>query len=289
MSGIGFGRRELIRKIIAENWNTDKPEAVRFTYDQLMYVIQELLVDEGKPYFERRLSTKGFKVMKEFVKLLLYRNIANFDSMLLVTADKGGGKSSCALMMARYWCKLIGIHFDPRKHIAYTNAQVMEKIDSLPKFHPLVCDESVNFATSESWSKKENKELKKRLAVVRTKHLFFILCFPYKIYKIDKVYLESLVNYWISLFGRGLGAVFVKDANPVMDTWRLSDFKNVGSYTEFTDLSTIEAKLKKHPNFWSLIRIPKPPKWLYDNYVSVREKNIYDDDNILRSVSREDI
>jgi len=58
------------------------------------------------------------------------------------------------------------------------------------------CDEAIRFASSADWNKKENKELKKKLAQVRTKHLFYILCFPLKIYKLEKTYLESYVNYW---------------------------------------------------------------------------------------------
>jgi hypothetical protein len=38
-----------------------------------------------------------------------------------------------------------------------------------------------------------NKNLKIKLGQVRTKHLFVIYCFPLKIQKVDKVYLESLV------------------------------------------------------------------------------------------------
>jgi hypothetical protein len=151
------------------------------------------------------------------------------------------------------------------------------------------CDEAVRFATASDWNKRENKELKKRLAQVRTKHLLYILCFPLKVYKLEKNYLESFTNYWIDLFGRGVGGVFVKDRNPVMDSWRMKEFKNVGSYSEFTDLPTIEKQIKKHPNYWTIIKFPKPPVWLYNRYLNVREKNIYDDDTIYSNTSKEDI
>jgi len=152
-----------------------------------------------------------------------------------------------------------------------------------------IANDFVVHNSSADWNKKENKELKKKLAQVRTKHLLFILCFPLKIYKLEKTYLESYVNYWIDLFGRGRGAVYVRDKNPVMDSWRMNDFKKIGSYTEFTDLTKVEKTLKKHPNFWQIIKFPKPPDWLYTRYLNVREKNIYDDDNVLANVSKEDI
>jgi hypothetical protein len=139
------------------------------------------------------------------------------------------------------------------------------------------------------WAKTENKELKKKLAQVRTKHLLFILCFPLKIMRLEGNYLNSFVNYWIDLFDRGLGAIYVKDKNPVHDSWRLKDFQKLESYTEFTNVSKIEQALKKHPNFWELIRFPKPPAWLYSSYLTVREANVYDDQNVLANVTKTDI
>jgi len=143
--------------------------------------------------------------------------------------------------------------------------------------------------SSADWAKSENKILKKKLAEVRTKHLLFILCFPLKIQKVDKVYLESFCNYWCDLFGRGIGAMYVKDKNPSQDSWRVKDFSKVGSYNEFTNLSKVVKTLKKHPNFWQIVKFPKPPKNVYDKYLLVREKNVYDDDNVFESVTGEDI
>jgi intein/homing endonuclease len=197
--------------------------------------------------------------------------------------------SSAAIVLAREWCKLIGIRFDPRRHLAYSNRDVMEKIDLLNKFEPLVADEAVRFASAADWNKTESKILKRRLAEVRTKHLLFILNFPLKISKIEKNYLDSFVNYWVDLFGRGLGAIYVKDKNPSNDPWRLKDFKNVGSYTEFTKLSDIEKKLMKHPNFWQIIKFPKPPAWLYTKYLEVREKNVYNEEAVRETVTSEDV
>ena len=143
--------------------------------------------------------------------------------------------------------------------------------------------------TAADWSKKENKELKKVLAQVRTKHMLYILCFPLKIEKLERNYLESFVGYWCDIIGRGTGAVFIKDLNPSMDSWRIKDFSNVGSYNEFTNVSEIKEKLKKHPNFWQIIKFPRPPEKLYMRYLKLREKNVYDDENVLMHVTRQDI
>lgn len=229
------------------------------------------------------------RVFRKFVEYCLYRNIANYDSMILISSEKGTGKSSFAMMLAYEWCKLIGIKFDPNRHFAYTNQQVTDKIRNLNSFEPLVCDEAINFATSEQWAKTENKELKKILGQVRTKHLFYILCFPLKIMKLDKIYLESYVNYWIDLFARGTGALYVKDKNPYYDAWRMKEFQRLGNYNEFTPVSNVHNILAKHPNFWYVIRAPKPPDALYNKYLKVREFNVYDDQNVLLSTTKEDL
>jgi len=289
MSGLGFGKRKLIAEIIEQNFKVKTPEEKQYNYKELLFIIQEMLDESGKKYFENYSPNYGHHIFREFVKYLLYRNLANYDSMVLLTSLKGTGKSSAAIMLAREWCKLIGIKFNPERHIAYNNADIMNKIDKLNKFEPIIADEAVRFATSADWAKKESKELKKKLAQVRTKHLLYILCFPLKINKVEKNYLESFVNYWIDLFARGIGAMYVPDKNPVNESWRMKDFAKLGNYTEFTNTSSIERILKKHPNFWRIIKFPKPPKWLYDRYLKVRERNIYDDDNILINVSKEDI
>ena len=100
---------------------------------------------------------------------------------------------------------------------------------------------------------------------------------------------NNMVVHNCDLFGRGVGAIYVKDRNPVNDSWRMKDFKSVGSYTEFTKLTEVEKRLKKHPNFWQIIKFPKPPEWLYTRYLEVREKNVYNDEAIRDMVSTEDI
>jgi hypothetical protein len=209
--------------------------------------------------------------------------------MVLLTSDKGGGKSSAALMIAIHWCKLLGLKFSPERNIAYTNADVSNKLENLQKFEVIICDESVKFASADEWAKRDNRILRKKLAMVRPKHLLFIMCFPFKIYKLEKTYLESMTTYWIDLYSRGEGAVFVKDKNPVHDTWRLKDFLKLAAYNEFTPKSTIEKELKKHPNFWQRVIFPKPSELVYNRYLNVRESNVYDDKNVLDNVNKEDI
>lgn len=138
--GLGFGRRRLVDKIVLENWSVKRPEEKRFSFNELLFVIQEMMNEEGKEYLQGAGTTlRGHHIFRSFVKHLLYRNLANYDSMILITAEKGVGKSSAAIMTAREWCRLIGIRFNPSRHIAYNNADVMNKIDMLNKFEPIIC------------------------------------------------------------------------------------------------------------------------------------------------------
>ena len=259
-----------------------------FTVDELLFVFNEYK-NHDKYIPQSRNTTPKYNIIKSFVKFLLYRSLSNFDSLVLVEGIKGAGKSSFAVLMAVMWCKMLDIKFDPNKHIAYTNAQVMHAIDTLPPFSPIICDEAVNFAVSTEWAKTENRELRRKLAQIRTKHFFFMLCFPMKISKVERTYLESFVNYWISIFFRGTGAMFIRDMNPAFDSWRIKDFDKIGSYNEFTPREVIMKKLQKHPNFWKMLNIPPLPEKVYERYLKVREKNVYNTEEAISTVTRETV
>ncbi len=100
---------------------------------------------------------------------------------------------------------------------------------------------------------------------------------------------NNMVVHNCDLFGRGVGAIYVKNRNPSMDSWCVKDFAKLGNYSEFTELSKVESILKKHGNFWKIIKFPKPSEKLYSKYLEVREKNVYDDDSVMSNVSKEDV
>jgi len=155
----GYGNRRLVNRIVTANWDLKIPEEKKFSYNELLFVLQEFLVEEGKPYFGRRMGVRGHTIFREFVSHLLYRNLANYDSMILLTSEKGTGKSSAAIMMARQWCSMIGIRFNPKRHIAYNNKDVMNKIDILNKFEPIVCltgTSKINVQFDDGEERKEN-------------------------------------------------------------------------------------------------------------------------------------
>lgn len=282
---LGFVEERLFQEVILENFPKEKN---LFSKDEVLFIISEM-TQEDKYLNKKMKRATPHKIFKYFVRYCLYRNLANFDTLILLTGDKGVGKSSFAIMLAREWCRLLGISFSPDKYIAYTNKQMMDCIDNLDKFSPLIGDEGVNYCSTEGWNKVENKALKIKLAQIRTRHYFFILCFPMKITKVDKVYLDSFVNYWVDIFSRGKGALYVRSLSPSQESWRIKDFTGLGNYNEFTSAEAVAKKLSKHPNFWYLITAPKPSEQLYKRYLLVREQNVYNQNGALQNVSNQDI
>ena len=50
MSSLGFGRQRLIQEIIKQTWHVDNPSSIKFTLKDIMFLVQEMLEDEGKRY-----------------------------------------------------------------------------------------------------------------------------------------------------------------------------------------------------------------------------------------------
>ena len=136
--GIGFAKQKLIESIIRTNFGVE-PHQRTFNFNELLFILQETLHEEGKQYLEPPTDKFGYVRFRKFVQHLMYRNIANYDTMLLCTGEKGSSKSSVAMIIAKYWCSLLGIKFDPKRHIAYNNADVMRKIKELRPFEPIIC------------------------------------------------------------------------------------------------------------------------------------------------------
>jgi len=107
------------------------------THKQVLYLFHEYKKNRLKPAEPEKKSK--YRVFSQFVKYCLQRNLANYDTLLLLSSDKGTGKSSTGIQLCRAWCKLIGIRFDPKKHIAYNNEDIMRLIQELPAFSPILC------------------------------------------------------------------------------------------------------------------------------------------------------
>ena len=199
--------------------------------------------------------------------------------------------SSFSIQVARrYLEKYFGTphdSFDMEKYMAYTNADITEKIYSLPKYSPLIGDEAVRFAWSRDWNKAENKELAKLQTQIRTKKLIFFMNIP-KLPWIDSAYREQLLDIWVwihSSFSEGkktgYAMIFEPDRNQAeMDSWHLDTLKKhmrkkerIGRFTEIQRLFRI---VKYNPCFVDAFPFPKLPEDLYQTYLKVRDKRAFE-------------
>jgi len=308
---MNWAKVRVVQEVMKDEYDYDLDSKEPFELDPQTFSIlvekfnkkmTELMTDED--------STPTRSKLKNFTKILLRRNLSNRDSMILITGLKGSGKSTVAIQLARMWCTVFNdyteelykkfperfgnkppkkMKYSAKNNIAYSNLDMMKKIDELEQFSPIIGDEAIEFCLAQNWAKAENKILKEKLAKVRTKHLLFILCFPLKINKIERIYLDSFVNYWIDLFDRGKGIIFKKDLNPAVDSWRVKEFKDLGSYDETTPPRVIFKKLKNHPNFFDIITINKLPEKLERQYLLVRERNTYEDKGTEKRIPTSEI
>ena len=68
-SKIGIGRKRLVDKIINDIWKVE-PENKIFTYNDLLYIIQEMMEGEGGKYTTKSLVTK-FQILKDFEAIIV--------------------------------------------------------------------------------------------------------------------------------------------------------------------------------------------------------------------------
>ncbi len=182
---LGFGKRRLIGEIVKNTWGVENPNDIRFGLKDILYIIQEMEDEEGKSHLTEKKNMRGHEIFKRFTEHMLYRNLANYDSMLLLTSEKGTGKSSAAIMIARQWCKLLGIRFDPTRHLAYSNKDVMDKIDMLNNFEPLVADESVRFACLSGDTIISTPKGDKKIKDLEGQKMFYVCSYNTKLGRIE--------------------------------------------------------------------------------------------------------
>ncbi|MFO8142720.1 MAG: hypothetical protein R6T87_12740, partial [Marinobacter sp.] len=66
-----IGKRKLIDEIIKQNWSVRDPrEKKDYSYTELLFIIQEMLTEEGRFYAEGQNINRGFEVFRNFAKML---------------------------------------------------------------------------------------------------------------------------------------------------------------------------------------------------------------------------
>lgn len=277
---------------------------------------QDLVQQPDLPDFEEE---QQLTRIDRFVSHVRQFQEKDLDTLLVISSPKGFGKSNAAIYMAwkyfqRYglYCPMchftwitsritrgrrivrgeqcpscknmntkVGINFNLKKYIAYSNEQVNNRIFNIENFSPIVADEGVQFAMAENWALKENKMLKILFAQMRTKHLFVILCIP-KFRWLDRKYRDDMANFWIRILTRGKGLLLMPDLSETEDSWHFKQFQElVGSYNYYVDPKRVDmtiARIRaKHPCFLDYLHIPALPQVIYDEYKAIRDSEVYKD------------
>jgi len=88
-STLGYGQRRLVNEIVKNTWKVQDPSTVKLSVNDFLYVLQEMQDQEGKKHLEGgRNIMRGHNVFRNFAQHLLYRNVANYDSMVLLTVTR---------------------------------------------------------------------------------------------------------------------------------------------------------------------------------------------------------
>jgi len=119
---LGHGKRRLIAEIIKNTWGVDNPYDKKLNINEIYYLIQEMQDEEGKKHLQDSYTLKrGFNVFRMFAQHLLYRNLANYDSMILLTSEKGCLTDDTLLMIP-----------DEENVLPYKEIKLKEFIDKGP-------------------------------------------------------------------------------------------------------------------------------------------------------------
>lgn len=218
---------------------------------------------------------------ENFEKLITYfRKLQEADlfPIVAVSGPLGQGKSSFSMQCSIKYCNdyLNESYFSCRKYIAYDNEEILNKYYNLDEYSPLIADEAARFAMSEDWNKAINKEVKKVTAQLRPRHLIFLMNIPNFAW-LDAKYRDELVSVWAWIPTRGYAVIFRPDNNPgEKDRWHLKDFtKYRHRIDQFTDIEKISNMVSSHKCFFDLVKFPKVPEEIYEQYLKLREQKTF--------------
>lgn len=217
--------------------------------------------------------------LRRFVDLLRTQQIQeDLDCLIGVSGFKGFGKSSFSGQVCRHYVpKYLKEKFVWEKYTPYTIDQVFEKLDTLPEYAPLNCDEAVNFAMGEDWMRRHMKDLKKIFARVRTKHHIFFFNIP-DIWWLDRKYRENMMTMWIHCVKKGHVMFSLPNIAPgIEDRWYRKWLVKAFTHRPvniFTPKEQIMKKLKKYPCYFDQFAFPKLPKRMYRKHLQLREKYV---------------
>lgn len=187
---------------------------------------------------------------EEVVELLKERLDNNFDCSVAITGEKGIGKSTLAIQIAR---AINGESFDLRKHVIF-NPEFSELEKAIRIFPPktaLVIDEAIKVTYKLDFMKKEQKEFNKMLTLARKHYKVLLFCIPHFV-DMSSFMKKTEIVLWFYILKRGKAFVFVKDQNPFIDDpWHFKEnLKIIQKFRKnIFDLDGLEKGLRHCVNY----------------------------------------
>lgn len=214
----------------------------------------------------------------------------DMDLLAGISAFKGLGKSTLTLGFLKRWIELILKRNmipseDLVKYIIYDNDELYVKPYEVEPYSVIICDEAVRFAMGEDWNLSENRQIKKLITQIRTKHLVIFFNIP-DFFWLDRKYRETLSTFRINIIARGSGVMYLPDLRDgIPDRWHKKYFKDkVKPYNYFTPPNEVLKSLRRHPCYYMDFSFPPCPKNIYDQYLKIRDSRVFQEDNRRKSI-----
>lgn len=231
-----------------------------------------------------------------FAELIFRKHMKrNRDCVILIEQDKGFGKSTLAIRLGKRWNEMARERLGyPNKFSYDTDVIYHDNVDQIKpmiKGKPIhsvdIFDEGARIALAEDWNKKANKEIKKLVSEMRTKHHTIILNFPYAIEDVDKKYFKNFIDYWIHIWGYGIATIFRKNLAPMNKGFNLellnkmlqdNGFEYVDEVTSLEEFKKIQKVICNHPCYMGELFWLPLGQDEYAHYQKKRDHYVYDDD-----------
>lgn len=240
-----------------------------------------MITDEQLDLWANRLLAKATVSQEHymyfrFLENLHRRGAIDKDSVILLSGERGEGKSNLAVVSGML-LRLYNFKFD-FSHISYGNEgldDIVEKITSTRK-GVFVFDEGIDVANSRSFMSKVNNIITTNLTKSRKKNHIYFWNIP-DISDLDSRIKNRIANFWIHVIKRtnnqnrdsdySTSALLRKDRNPfISDKWGFDDaikrFKNKPIHSA----EQLERMFFRTRGFVGLLRTPRMPKVIEDYY-----------------------
>lgn len=159
--------------------------------------------------------------VKQLVDILDIRVEKDQDAVLIVDSikNKGRGKSTLSMLIAKEICRRRGFEFDIKKIVILdaTTDKIVKLIEDTPPGYPLIIDEALRVAFNRNWNEKDQKELIRIMSACRRYSKIIIINNP-SFDKLDSA-LREIADFRVSVISWGIAVVRKKVMRETGDPW----------------------------------------------------------------------